>query len=124
MATSSEGPNQLFIGTVPVTLLQPSRSGPEYLSSLVDVVLKLVERRYDSTEKEYRLEISRPDEFEFLYAESITRSKYQILAKSWNLNADFDDFPVKIVRLLRERKNANSPVQVTCTLSQDSSLCT
>ncbi|VDM65314.1 unnamed protein product [Strongylus vulgaris] len=94
MTTTSEGQSQLF-RSLPVTLLQPNRNGPD-----------------------------RPDEFEFLYAESITRAKYQALAKTWNLNVDFDDFPVKIVRLLHERKNANSSVQLTCTLSQDLSLCT
>ncbi|KHJ98227.1 NAD+ synthase [Oesophagostomum dentatum] len=101
MATSAEGPSQLFVGTLPVTLLQPSRNGPEYVwgSSVVEVLLKLMERRCDSNEK--------------------------TLAKTWNLNVDFDDFPGKIVRLLRERKSStSSPVQLTCTLSQDQSSCT
>ncbi|EYC14374.1 hypothetical protein Y032_0040g171 [Ancylostoma ceylanicum] len=124
MTTASEGSSQLFHGSLPVTLLQPNRNGPEYISSVVDVVLKLIERRFEGNEKEYRVEISRPDEFEFLYAEGITRIKYQSLAKTWNLNVDFDDFPARIVRLLRERKGTTSPVQLTCTLSQDLSVCT
>uniref|UniRef100_A0A0K0DHT0 SAS-6_N domain-containing protein n=1 Tax=Angiostrongylus cantonensis TaxID=6313 RepID=A0A0K0DHT0_ANGCA len=93
-------------------------------SSVIEVVLKIVERRLDNGEREYRVEISRPDEFEFLYGEGITRTKYQNLAKTWNLNVDFDDFPARIVRLLRERSGASSPVQLTCTLSQDLSVCT
>nr|CDJ86566.1 Protein SAS-6 [Haemonchus contortus] len=124
MAATSEGPSQLFVGSLPVTLLQPNKNGPEYMSTVADVSLKIVERRLDSGEKEYRIEISRPDDFEFLYAEGITRTKYQTLAKTWNLNVDFDDFPARIVRLLRERVGATSPVQLTCTLSQDLSICT
>ncbi|KAL6738435.1 hypothetical protein Aduo_011982 [Ancylostoma duodenale] len=124
MTTTSEGSSQLFHGSLPVTLLQPNRNGPEYISSVVEVVLKLMERRFEGNEKEYRVELSRPDEFEFLYAEGITRTKYQSLAKTWSLNVDFDDFPARIVRLLRERKGTTSPVQLTCTLSQDLSVCT
>ncbi|XGW27261.1 hypothetical protein V3C99_007680, partial [Haemonchus contortus] len=124
MAATSEGPSQLFVGSLPVTLLQPNKNGPEYMSTVADVSLKIVERRLDSGEKEYRIEISRPDDFEFLYAEGITRTKYQTLAKTWNLNVDFDDFPARIVRLLRERVGATSPVQLTCTLSQDLTICT
>ncbi|KAJ1348116.1 hypothetical protein KIN20_003345 [Parelaphostrongylus tenuis] len=93
-------------------------------SSVVEVLLKIVERRLDNGEREYRVELSRPDEFEFLYGEGITRTKYQSLAKTWNLNVDFDDFPARIVRLLRERSGASPPVQLTCTLSQDLSVCT
>ncbi|VDO26012.1 unnamed protein product [Haemonchus placei] len=92
MAATSEGPSQLFVGSLPVTLLQPNKNGPDSLFS-----------------QEYRIEISRPDDFEFLYAEGITRTKYQTLAKTWNLNVDFDDFPARIVRLLRERVGATSP---------------
>ncbi|WKY07198.1 hypothetical protein Q1695_006987 [Nippostrongylus brasiliensis] len=124
MAATSEGPSQLFLATLPVTLLQPNRNGPEYRSSVVEVTLKIVERRLDSGEKEYRVEISRADEFEFLFADGITRSKYQALAKNWNLNVDFEDFPNRIVRLLRERTGPSSPVQLTCTLNQDLSICT
>ncbi|KJH52253.1 hypothetical protein DICVIV_01581 [Dictyocaulus viviparus] len=124
MATSSEGPCQLFLGLLQVTLLQPNKSGPEYTSSVVEIMLKIVERRLDNGEKEYRVEISRPDDFEFLYGDGITRTKYQNLAKAWNLNVDFDDFPARIVRLLKERSGISFPVQLTCTLSQDLSVCT
>ncbi|KAK5983562.1 hypothetical protein GCK32_012548, partial [Trichostrongylus colubriformis] len=124
MAVTSDGPSQLFVGSLPVTLLQPNKNGPEYMSTVAEVALKIAERRLDNGEKEYRMEISRPDDFEFLYAEGITRAKYQTLAKTWNLNVDFDDFPARIVRLLRERTGSASPVQLTCTLSQDLSICT
>lgn len=123
MASTSEGPSQLFLGSLPVTLLQPNRNGPEYTSSVVEVSLKIGERRLDNGEKEYRIEISRPDEFEFLFAEGITRTKYQELAKTWNLNVDFDDFPSRIVRLLRERTGGSSTLQLTCTLNQDLTVC-
>uniref|UniRef100_A0A1I7X066 SAS-6_N domain-containing protein n=2 Tax=Heterorhabditis bacteriophora TaxID=37862 RepID=A0A1I7X066_HETBA len=92
-------------------------------SSNIDINLSIFERCHGNNDKEFRIEISRPDEFEFLFAEGITRGKFQNLAKTWGLNVNFEDFPKRIIRLLKERGAPSFPVQLNCTLCQDYTIC-
>uniref|UniRef100_A0A8R1HX56 SAS-6_N domain-containing protein n=1 Tax=Caenorhabditis japonica TaxID=281687 RepID=A0A8R1HX56_CAEJA len=93
------GKSCLFDRTLLASLLQPlSLNQPECKRR---VNLKIVEQRNESTgDKELKFEISRSDDFEFLYADVINNDRYQALAREHDLTVDFDTFPMIIINHL------------------------
>lgn len=55
--------------------------------------------------KEVKFEVSRRDDYEFLYAEVLNNEKYQILARSYDLTVDFDTFPKVVIQHILCKNN-------------------
>ncbi|CAI4223844.1 unnamed protein product [Auanema sp. JU1783] len=110
---------------VVVTVLEPKSDD---VGSAVPVskelFLKIEERKLDNNEKEFRVEVSHPDDFLFLFGEGITRQKYQVLAEKWNVESEFEDFfKVLLSRIIKEA-DAGQSTQLKCVLSLDRTYCT
>nr|4GFA_A Chain A, Spindle assembly abnormal protein 6 [Caenorhabditis elegans]4GFA_B Chain B, Spindle assembly abnormal protein 6 [Caenorhabditis elegans]4GFA_C Chain C, Spindle assembly abnormal protein 6 [Caenorhabditis elegans]4GFA_D Chain D, Spindle assembly abnormal protein 6 [Caenorhabditis elegans] len=92
----------LFDQTLIASLLQPlSLNQPDFKAYKTKVKLKISEQRNETSgEKELKFEISRSDDFEFLFSETLNNEKYQILARDHDLTVDFDAFPKVIIQHL------------------------
>ncbi|CAO4372773.1 unnamed protein product [Caenorhabditis nigoni] len=91
----------LFDQTLSASLLQRVNSDPhDYKAYKTRVKLKILEQRGEHGEKELKFEISRADDFEFLFAAILNNEKYQELAKAHELTVDFDTFPKVIIQHL------------------------
>ncbi|EFO84135.1 hypothetical protein CRE_07133 [Caenorhabditis remanei] len=91
----------LFDQTLSASLLQPINSDHDYKAYKTKVQLKILEQRSESGgEKELKFELSRADDFEFLFAETLNNEKYQVLAREHDLTVDFDTFPKVIIQHL------------------------
>ncbi|PAV56835.1 hypothetical protein WR25_09653 [Diploscapter pachys] len=135
---SVASPSQiLYNHPVDVNLVQRTNTG-DSISNKIQVNLRILNRRSETAEKEFRFELSRADEYDFLYADNITRDKFQALAKECQLSVDFDQFPQTVVdEILKksERReprvrepeefhaNGESTIQFNCYLSADRSIC-
>uniref|UniRef100_A0A1I7UA10 SAS-6_N domain-containing protein n=1 Tax=Caenorhabditis tropicalis TaxID=1561998 RepID=A0A1I7UA10_9PELO len=92
----------LFDQTLNASLHQPlSSNNSDFKAYKTRVKLKILEQRSETTgEKELKFEISRSDDFEFLFAEILNNEKYQTLAREHDLIVDFDTFPKVIIQHL------------------------
>ncbi|EGT53698.1 CBN-SAS-6 protein [Caenorhabditis brenneri] len=93
---------ELFDQTLNASLLQPlSSTQPDFKAYKTRVKLKILEKRNEATgEKELKFELSRADDYEFLFAETLNNEKYQTLAREHDLTVDFDTFPKVIIQHL------------------------
>lgn len=90
----------LFNQTLNASLLQPlSSTQPDFKAYKTHVKLKILEKRNEATgEKELKFELSRADDYEFLFAGILNNEKYQTLAREHDLTVDFDTFPKVIIQ--------------------------
>ncbi|CAD6199478.1 unnamed protein product [Caenorhabditis auriculariae] len=131
--------SSLFYQSLFANLIQPlGRSPAELKSYRTKVYLKICDQRNEvSGEKEIRIEISRPDDYEFLYADSLNHEKQ--LAHDFELTVDFEAFPRTLidkllsktacVRALEADSSTNdlqsdvTPTEINLILDQERSNC-
>ncbi|CAI5438447.1 unnamed protein product [Caenorhabditis angaria] len=92
----------LFNEQLVASLLQPlGRNQTDYKAYRSKVNLKICEQRNETSgEKELKFEISRAEDYEFLFAETLNNEKYQKLAREHDLTVDFEAFPRAIIQKL------------------------
>ncbi|CAB3408331.1 unnamed protein product [Caenorhabditis bovis] len=107
-ASISTRSSALFNQPLVASLQQSLRTNQsEYKAYRAKVNLKITEQRNETTgEKELRFEISRSDDFEFLFAEVLNNDKYQKLSREHDLTVDFEAFPRAIIQKLLSKNIA------------------
>lgn len=105
LVSISSRSSYLFNQVISASLLQPLGKNQSDLKSYrARVTLKISEHWNERTgEKELKLEISRADDHEFIFSESINHEKYEILAREFELTVDFETFPRTIIDKLLSR---------------------
>lgn len=101
----------LFDQTISASLRQPGVSEHDYKAYRTRIKLKILEQRGEVGEKELKFQISRDDDFEFLYAGTLNNDKYQAVARQDTWKVDFDTFPKAIIKnyLCKTIVNSSSP---------------
>ncbi|CAJ0574765.1 unnamed protein product, partial [Mesorhabditis spiculigera] len=85
--------------------------------------LRIGERRLANIDNEVRIEIYRPDDYRFLFADGITRNTFTQLRERCNISTDFDNFARNIVELIKDRETATPPLQINCVLDAATDSC-
>ncbi|CAG5107060.1 Oidioi.mRNA.OKI2018_I69.chr1.g3126.t1.cds [Oikopleura dioica] len=79
--------------------------------------LKLeIEKNFTVHEKSYRIRLTDPTDFFFLYTKSIAENDYNLLKAEQQLSIDFHTFPSILIELINETTDSNPSkrIEVTC----------
>ncbi|CAJ0931480.1 unnamed protein product, partial [Mesorhabditis belari] len=103
--------------TIPVTLITNG------LGIINHVHLRVGERRLPNNDTEVRIEVSRPDDYRFVFANGITRESFAILRDRCNISTDFQSFAKRIVQLIKDRESSTPPLRIDCVIDTKDDTC-